>query len=243
MEHAQIRSLAKELRLLGISHSLDRRLNEANQEGLSASEVLLRILDDEKQYRRNLITKALETKAKFRRDSLLENWDSSIERGISKTKLRELASLNIWTTKKNLILVGPTGCGKTQLSIALGRAACQQGLSVSFMSVQQLLEEAQSEKACGRYSKWSQKIKKIDVLILDDFALRPYTHNEGVLLVELLEDRYQKKIQIISSQVDIDGWKTLFEDPVIADALVDRLKNPSERIQLLGGSYREKLGR
>jgi DNA replication protein DnaC len=243
MEYAQIKSLAQELRLSGVCHSLDRRLNEANQEGLSASEVLLRILDDEKQYRRNLITKALETKAKFRRDSLLENWDSSIERGISKTKLRELASLNIWTTKKNLILVGPTGCGKTQLSIALGRAACQQGLSVLFMSVQQLLEEVQSEKACGRYAKWSQKIKKIDVLILDDFALRPYTHNEGVLLVELLEDRYQKKIQIISSQVDIDGWKTLFEDPVIADALVDRLKNPSERIQLLGGSYREKLGR
>jgi DNA replication protein DnaC len=73
-------------------------------------------------------------------------------------------------------------------------------------------------------------------------VLRPYTHDEGILLVELFEDRYQKKIQIITSQVDVEGWKTLFEDPVIADALIDRLKNPSERILLTGGSYREKLG-
>lgn len=242
MENSKIKSLTQELRLTGIQNSFESRFTEAAQEGLSASEVVLRLLDDEKQYRKNLATKTLVTKAKFRRDSLLENWDSTSDRGISKTKLRELASLNIWTLKKNLIIVGPTGCGKTQLSIALGRAACQLSLSVLFVSVQQMFDEAHSEKAAGRYSKWFRKIKKFDILILDDFALRPYTHEEGVLLVDLLEDRYQQKIQIISSQVDVDGWKTLFEDPVIADALIDRLKNPSERLILKGGSYREKLG-
>jgi DNA replication protein DnaC len=85
------------------------------------------------------------------------------------------------------------------------------------------------------------RLTKYDVLILDDFALRPYSHEEGVLLVDLIEDRYRKGVHIIISQVDMMGWKTLFEDPVVADALVDRPRNPSETILLTGGSYRARL--
>ena len=103
------------------------------------------------------------------------------------------------------------------------------------------MEEAAAERAAGKFQKWSRKTQKYDVLILDDFALRPYSHEEGVLLVDLIEDRYRKGVHIISSQVDMMGWKTLFEDPVVADALVDRLKNPSETVILTGGSYRAKL--
>ena len=95
MENSKIKSLTQELRLTGIQNSFESRFTETSQEGLSASEVVLRLLDDEKQYRKNLATKTLVTKAKFRRDSLLENWDSTSDRGISKTQLRELASLNI----------------------------------------------------------------------------------------------------------------------------------------------------
>ena len=115
------------------------------------------------------------------------------------------------------------------------------GSSVLFVSVQQLLEEAAAERAAGKFQKWARKTQKYDVLILDDFALRPYSHEEGVLLVDLIEDRYRKGVHIISSQVDMMGWKTLFEDPVVADALVDRLRNPSETVILTGGSYRARL--
>ncbi len=150
--------------------------------------------------------------------------------------------MGFWDAKKNLIIVGRTGSGKTQLSIALGRVACQMQLSVLFMPVNQFFEEALANRASGKVIPWIKRIKKYDVVILDDFALRTYSYDEAVLLIDFLEDRYRKCVPIISSQVDVEGWNTLFEDPVIADALIDRLKNPSEKIRLTRGSYRENLG-
>ena len=243
MRHAEIKKLAHELRLLGIHESFERRCAESAHEGFSAEELLIRILEDEKQNRKNKPSKTLESRAKFRRDSILENWDSTIERGVSKTKLRELASLGFWHDKKNLILVGPTGSGKTQLSIALGRAACQMQLSVLFMPVHQFFEEALASRSSGKFMSWRRKLEKIDVIVFDDFGLRSYTHDEGVILTDFIEERYQKRVHIISSQCEMIGWKSLFEDPVIGDALIDRLANPCERIELTGGSYRKHLGK
>lgn len=92
------------------------------------------LLEDEKQYRKNLSAKKLDSKAKFRRITLLEDWDFCVDRGITKTKIRELASLQFWNFKKNIIINGPTGCGKTQLSIALGKMACQNQFNVMFQN-------------------------------------------------------------------------------------------------------------
>ena len=241
MKKSELRKISHDLRLLGIHDNFERRCAEAANDGLTHDEFLIHILDDEKQYRKNKATKMLETKAKFRREALLEQWDTSIDRGLSKTKIRELAALGFWHERRNLIILGQTGSGKTQLSIAIGRAACQMQLSVLFLSVNQFFDEALANRASGKTLPWIRKLKKYDVIIFDDFALRSYTHEEAVLLVDFLEDRYRKQVHIVSSQVDPEGWKTLFEDPVIADALIDRLKNPSEKIKLIGGSYRAHL--
>ena len=146
MSIKEIRYLVSELKLHGMYQSLERRLENLSKEGRTPEELVLQLLEDEKQHRKNVATKTLETRAKFRRESLLENWDSSFERGVSKSKIRDLATLGFWNLKKNLIIVGSTGSGKTQLSIAIGRSACQLGLSVLFVSVQQLLEEASAQK-------------------------------------------------------------------------------------------------
>lgn len=243
MKQTEIKRLSHELRLYGIHENFERRLTLASSEGQTGEELLIRLLEDEKQYRKNRFSKILDNKAKFRRNSLIEDWDFSFERGISKTKLRELATLNFWDSKKNLIIMGPTGSGKTQLSIALGKVACQNQLSVFFISVNQLFEESSAKRNSGKYLSWSKNIKKYDIIVFDDFGLRNYTHDEAVFLIDFLEDRYQNKVHIFSSQVDIDGWSSLFEDPVIAQALIDRIKNPSEKIKLIGESYREKLGK
>ena len=227
MKTAEIKRLSHELRLFGIHESFERRVSNASLEGQTGEELLIQLLEDEKLNRKNRTAKMLETKANFRRSALLDEWDFSIERGISKTKFRELAGLNFWDLKKNLIIIGPTGCGKTQLSIALGKVACQNQLSVMFVSVCQLFDEMRAQKSSGKYRHWIKNIKKFDIIVFDDFGLRNYDHEEAMFFIDILEDRYQKKIHIFSSQVDIDGWKSLYEDPVTAEAIIDRIKNPS----------------
>ena len=112
-----------------------------------------------------------------------------------------------------------------------------------FVSTCQFFEEMRAQKHSGKFISWSKTIKKNDIIIFDDFGLRNYDHEEAMFLIDLLEDRYQKKIHIFSSQVDVEGWKSLFEDPVIAEAIIDRIKNPSEKIHLVGNSYRQMLGK
>lgn len=112
---------------------------------------------------------------------------------------------------------------------------------MAFFSVNLLFEECQAEKLAGRYLIFIRRIKKTPVLILDDFGLRNYTHEEASVLIDLLEEHYQKGSVILTSQVDPKGWAKLFEDPVIADAIVDRLTKPSRQLTLKGGSYRDKL--
>lgn len=239
--YQQVQNLAHELRLFGVHRSCERRCAEALSENLHPAELLKLILEDEKDRRRETAAKRLVTRAKFRSNAQFEDWDYSRKRGLSKAKMKELALLNFFHKQQNLILVGKTGLGKTHLAIAVGNNMCNAGHSVAFYSTNLLLEEAAAEKAAGRYLKFLKRLTKQDALILDDFALRAYNHNEANIFLEILEERYQKRINIVTSQVDPDGWLGLFEDSVISEAIVDRLRNPSEHILLEGDSYRKNL--
>jgi DNA replication protein DnaC len=236
-----VRRLSHELRLFGIHESLERRSAEALSEQLPPIEYLRLVLEDERLNRKERAAKALKTRARFRSEAELEDWDHSIERGLSKPQFKDLTALGFFYNKENLIIAGPTGTGKTHLSIALGKKLCAENIRVRFYSVNLFLEECQAEKTAGRYLSFIRRLKPVDVIIMDDFGLRNYSHEEATLLVDLLEERYQLGSLIVTSQVAPTGWKKLFEDPVIAEAIVDRIVNPSKQIALAGLSYRTKL--
>ena len=181
------------------------------------------------------------SRAKFRHNYSLEEWDSSYDRGLMKARLKDLSLLNFFSNRENLIILGSTGSGKSHLAISLGRRLCTREVSVKFFSTNLLFEEVASQKAAGRYLFFCRSLSKIEALVLDDFGLRNYTHDEASVLMDILEERYQRGILIITSQVKTAGWKSLFEDPVVAEAIVDRMSNPAQVIQLKGTSYRTKL--
>lgn len=233
--------LSHELRLFGVHSSLERRSAEALASSQHPLEYLKLVLEDERLFRQERTAKMLATRARFRSGAELENWDHAHDRGLSKAQFRELATLAFHHNLENLLIIGSTGTGKTHLAIALGKKLCSQGTGVQFCSVNLLFEECQAEKVAGRYLNFVKRIKQVPTLILDDFGLRNYTHEEATVLVDLLEERYQKGSVIVTSQVSPKGWKKLFEDPVIADAIVDRLTKPAKLYEFTGPSYRDKL--
>ena len=238
----QVKSLTHKLRLFGIHNAVESRYAELQANNLDAIEMLHLLLEDESLQRRDSLTQRLTTKAKFRSYADIEDWDSTFDRGITKPKLVELAKGSFCHNRENLILLGKTGEGKTHLAQAIGRRLCQEEIRVSFTSVNLLFEEIACQKIAGRYLIFIRNLNRAQTLILDDFGIRAYTHDEASILMDILEERYRKLSVIVTSQVDPKGWPKLFDDPVIAEALVDRLINPSQKIILKGGSYREKIG-
>jgi DNA replication protein DnaC len=235
------KQLAHQLRLHGIHASLERRANEALAGQMHPLEFLRLVLEDEHLARKDRIAKALATRAHFRSNAEIEDWDTTFERGVSRAKLKELAALGFHHNQENLILLGKTGEGKTHLAVALGRRLCAEGVKTLFMPVNRLFEEIAASKASGTYLKFIRGVNRTRTLILDDFGLRGYTHEEATALVDLLEERYRRGSLIVTSQVDPRGWLKLFEDPVIGEAIVDRIIHPSQKLVLKGGSYRERL--
>lgn len=238
--YESIKELSYQMRLNGIHSNLERRCEEAVANSLHPTEFLRLILEDEKLERKNTLIKRLKTKAKFRSQFELSNWDKSFPRGLSSAKLKELTLCYFFQKKQNLIIEGKTGVGKTHLAISIGQALCENEATVNFFSTNWLFEHIKAEKSAGRFLNCIQGLRKINVLILDDFGLRKFEHAEALILLELLEERYGKGIVMITSQIKPEGWFPLFEDPVIAEAIIDRLINPSEKIELSGDSYRKK---
>lgn len=235
----QIRNLAHEMRLFGIHAEAERRAKE----GADNLAFLASLLQDEKEHRRERTAKSLVTRARFRSSATLADWDYSLDRGMSRATLKELARGDFFHRKENLLIVGPTGCGKTHLAIALGKSLCEQAIRTKFFSVNLLFEEVRAEKSAGTYLKWLKTLSQTPVLILDDFGLRNYSHDEAVCLMDLLEERYRKGIVIVTSQVAPASWQKNIEDPVIGEAISDRLRNPAVELILRGESYRERFGK
>ena len=241
MINDQMRNISHQLRLFGVHAGFEARANQAAADGLSHLEFLRLVLEDEVLQRKERVAKALTTRAKFRSAAALEDWDQTFDRGLTKAKLRDLATHSFVQSNENLLILGRTGEGKTHLAVALGRRLCAENISTLFLPTNFLFEEVQAAKASGKYLAYVKRLTGVRALILDDFGLRNYTHEEANVLVDLLEDRHRKGSVIVTSQADPRGWAKLFEDPLIAEAIVNRLEHPSQRLNLKGGSYRDKL--
>lgn len=237
---SQMENLLSSLNLKGAKESLGFRLQEAVEANLNYEDFLLLLLEDEYLYRRNKKSETLRKRAKFRNSVSLEDFEHSPKRGLTKTTIRHFASLQFMETNKNLLLYGSTGVGKTFFAQALGHHSCINGHETLFTSVNQLFEAWKASQAGGTTINFLKKHSKAKLLVLDDFGLRNYTHDEATLIYDILEERFQKGSVVVTSQVRPEGWKTLFEDPVIADAIIDRLVACAYKVEMKGGSYRKK---
>ena len=148
---------------------------------------------------------------------------------------------NQWVkSHHNILVTGPTGAGKSYLACALAQKACRDGYSVIYQRVPRLLQEIAVSRLDGRYNKIIAPVTKCEVLILDDMLISPLTREEQRELLEIVEDRYDRKATVITSQLPVKAWHDAMQDPTLADAILDRLVHNAYKLELKGESMRRK---
>jgi DNA replication protein DnaC len=224
----------EEMRMSGFTRAYREIMETGRNKDFTTEEIISYLVQAEWDDRYNRRLNRLITRARFRYQASMEQIDYVEKRDLDKNQMLRLSSCSWITNKQNIIVSGSTGLGKSFLASALGHQACMQGYKVFYRNCSKLFDELKIAKADGTYIKEIGKIEKHDLLILDDFALKPLDNNQRLILLEILEDRHGKRSTIITSQLPVSKWYDVIGEPTIADAILDRMVHSSHRIELVG---------
>jgi DNA replication protein DnaC len=230
------------MRMNGIASALREQIaSPESVDGLTFTDRLAMLVDREWNERENRsLTRRLALARLRDRSACIEDIDYQHPRGLERSVLQRLATGSWITKKQNVILTGPTGCGKTYLACALANKACRDGHSVVYRRLPRLAQDLAVARGDGSYARLLARWAKTDVLVLDDWGLAPIAETERRDLLEILDDRHGLRSTIVVSQLPVKEWHRLVGDPTIADALLDRLVHNAHELKLKGESIRKK---
>lgn len=229
----------KQLRLSGILDSLDVRNRQAIDSKLAYTDFLALLIGDEVARREQKKLALRLRRATFRAEKTLERFDFDRLPKLNRAQVQDLAAGRYLHEKVSVLIVGPCGTGKSHLAQALGHCAARQGFDVLFTTQTQLLGSLNAARAVGTFERKLQQLARIDLLIIDDFGLKPIRPPHDEDLHELIAERYERAATIITSNLDFAEWGDAFAaNKMLGAATLDRLRHGAYRIVLDGDSYR-----
>jgi len=226
------------LNLQGMARALAEQREQPTYGALGFEERLGLLVDRELTDRENRRLERYLRAAKLRVKASVEDVDFRAPRGLDRATLLDLAAARWVGAHQQVLIVGPTGVGKTYLACALAAAAIRAGHSALYLRVPRLLIELATARADGRLPRLMAAWARVDVLVLDDFALQPLSDSHAADLLEVIEDRAGLRSTIVTSQLPVALWHEGLGEPTIADAILDRLLHGAHRLELRGASMR-----
>lgn len=236
----QIENKLKLLRLTGMLQTLTVRLKQAEDSNCGYLEFLMTLLEDEYERRQSgSLLKRLK-KAGFEAEKTLEGFDFAFNPQIPAKKIKQLANCAYIDSKENIFLLGPVGVGKSHIAQALGHIACRMGYNVLYTKAARMFRYLNGGRADNSWERRIRGYTVSDLLIIDDFGLKPMAPVQSDDLYEVINERYMKKSIIFTSNRAIEDWQGLFPDPIIANSAMDRIAHNAHQIIMTGESYRNK---
>ena len=231
------------MKLHGMADAFRAQLETTELHQLSFEERFALLVDQQWLWKENRALARRLQAAKLNQRAVIEDVNYQYPRGLDRQLWRTLASSQWVRQKLNLVLLGPTGIGKSWLACALAQKACRDGFSVLHKKTSELFRELAMAHADGSIGRMLLRLAQIDVLLLDDFAMSPLKDSERRDFLEVCDDRYQRRSMILTSQMPVAHWHEQIGDPTIADSILDRLLHNAYRMELNGESMRKTLGR
>ena len=226
------------LKLSGMLESIEMRIREAMEEKWEYSHFFLRLCTDEVERRDNKQMCRRFAKSDLEPDKTLETFDFLFNPQIHKATIRELATCGFIEKKECVFFLGPSGVGKSHLAQGLGHEACRRGFDTLYRDTFDLLKWIGAGRGDGTHDRRLSLIIRVPLLILDDFGLRPLSENQQMDMFELIRCRYEKSSTVITSNRDFGEWPSVFSNPLVASAAMDRLVHRAIKIVIEGKSYR-----
>lgn len=237
----KILSELRDMRLPGMAQTWQHLMEAHKITSVSLADGMRLLLQGENDMRKANRTRRLIKNARFRYTATLADIAADSSRGIEQSLLDEVSACDYITRGYPIIIIGPTGTGKSWLATALGHHACLCGYKVRYYNVMKLFEEILMARVESRLPRVFEKLAQTDLLILDDFGIKKLSGEQVLDLMEIIEDRHNKHATIIASQLPVAGWyDCLGANTTAADAILDRIIHSAYRFELKGESLRIK---
>ena len=227
------------MRLSAMARAFQEQTANPNMAQLSFEERFGLIVDQQSTELEDRRMQSRLKSAKLRLSATVEDLDFRSSRNMDRSLVMSLAQ-NQWVrSHQNILITGPTGAGKSYLACALAQKACRDGHVTAYQRLPRLLNELAVARHDGRYHKLMAQLIKCEVLVLDDLLIAPISRNDQRELLEIVEERYDRKATIVTSQLPVKAWHDSMEDPTLADAILDRLVHNAHKVELDGDSMRK----
>lgn len=236
----QLQPYLKQLRLSGILETLDARHRQAVEGQWTPIEFLARLLEDEVERRAQKQLLLRLRRSAVNMSKTLEGFDFSFNPSLNRQQVLALASCDFIRHKRNLLICGPTGVGKSHLAQALTHEVCRQGFTALFINTHEMLRHIHGGRADGTVDRRIKQYVRPDLLVLDDFGLKPLTPPMPEDLYDIINERYEQGSIMLTSNRSPSEWPGLFGNPLLAAAGLDRLAHHAEILVIQGDSFRAR---